>query len=146
MAKKRMTREQRRAQLISVGLRIFGTLGCSGTSTCLLAAEAGITEPILYRHFAGKLEYFAACVQHAVEQIVADDRSEYLPIVLDAALFHGHESLVRDALAPLAGTPRSPEWLGLQLQSIIARTQEKRYGRAKRIITKRGQCRVPRAA
>lgn len=42
-------------------MRVFSTGSYSGATTAEIAREAGISEPILYRHFASKRElYFAA--------------------------------------------------------------------------------------
>lgn len=56
----RMTRSDRRAQLLAVGRRCFAERGYHGTSVGDLAREAGCSEAVLYQHFGGKLELFLA--------------------------------------------------------------------------------------
>jgi AcrR family transcriptional regulator len=59
----RMTREGRRAQLLSVGRGLFAERGYHGTSVGDIAREAGCSEAVLYQHFGGKLELFLAVLE-----------------------------------------------------------------------------------
>jgi AcrR family transcriptional regulator len=56
----RLKAPQRREQLMSVATKIFAQWGYNGATTAAIADAAGVTEPILYRHFSGKQELFAA--------------------------------------------------------------------------------------
>jgi len=58
----RMRAPERRRQLLEVAAKLFAERGYRGTTTAELAAEAGITEPILYRHFENKLDLFVTLV------------------------------------------------------------------------------------
>ena len=58
----RMRAQQRRRQLLEVAATLFARLGYRGTTTAELAKAAGITEPILYRHFRNKLDLFVTLV------------------------------------------------------------------------------------
>lgn len=49
--RKRMTREERRQQIVEVTLRLIQERGLLGATTPGIAAAAGVTEPTLYRHF-----------------------------------------------------------------------------------------------
>jgi AcrR family transcriptional regulator len=44
---------------------VFSTGSYSGATTADIAREAGISEPILYRHFASKRELYFACLDEA---------------------------------------------------------------------------------
>jgi AcrR family transcriptional regulator len=46
-------------------MKVFSTGSYSGATTAGIAAEAGISEPILYRHFASKRELYFACLDEA---------------------------------------------------------------------------------
>ena len=46
-------------------MKVFSTGSYSGATTAELAREAGISEPILYRHFASKRELYFACLEEA---------------------------------------------------------------------------------
>ena len=59
----RLKAPQRREQLISVATKLFAERGYEATTTAAIAEAAGVTEPILYRHFEGKQELFVAIVR-----------------------------------------------------------------------------------
>jgi AcrR family transcriptional regulator len=63
----RLKAAQRRDQLIEVATKLFAKNGYEATTTAAIAVAAGVTEPILYRHFKGKQELFVAIVR-AVSQ------------------------------------------------------------------------------
>ncbi len=54
----RMCAEERRAQLLEVARDLFSSIGYKETTTAMIAARAGVSEPILYRHFSSKLALF----------------------------------------------------------------------------------------
>ncbi len=56
----RLKAPQRREQLIEVATKIFAKWGYNAATTAAIADAAGVTEPILYRHFASKQEMFVA--------------------------------------------------------------------------------------
>lgn len=59
----RLKAAQRREQLIDVATRLFAKSGYEATTTAAIAEAAGVTEPILYRHFKSKQELFVAIVR-----------------------------------------------------------------------------------
>jgi AcrR family transcriptional regulator len=59
----RLKAPQRREQLISVATRLFAERGYEATTTAAIADAAGVTEPILYRHFDSKQDLFVAIVR-----------------------------------------------------------------------------------
>lgn len=64
----RLKAPQRREQLIEVATKLFAERGYESTTTKEIARAAGVTEPILYRHFASKQELFVAIVRAMSEQ------------------------------------------------------------------------------
>ena len=57
----RLPAAERRQAIVEAAMRVFSTGSYSGATTADIARAAGISEPILYRHFASKRElYFAA--------------------------------------------------------------------------------------
>jgi AcrR family transcriptional regulator len=54
----RLTRAERKRQLLAQAKQLFATLGYHATTTEKIAAAAGVTEPILYRHFDSKKALF----------------------------------------------------------------------------------------
>ena len=61
---KRMSAGDRRTQLIEVALELFSKHGFSGTTTREIAAAAGVSEAIIFRHFASKEELYAALLEY----------------------------------------------------------------------------------
>ena len=59
----RLKAPQRREQLIDVATKLFASFGYDATTTAAIAKAAGVTEPILYRHFKSKQELFVAIVK-----------------------------------------------------------------------------------
>jgi TetR/AcrR family transcriptional regulator len=56
----RMPGEDRRRQLLKVAIESFAQNGFSGTKTKEIAAAAGVSEAILFRHFASKEDLYHA--------------------------------------------------------------------------------------
>jgi AcrR family transcriptional regulator len=67
----RLKAEQRKEQLVKVATQVFAKGGYAATTTAEIAEAAGVTEPILYRHFKNKQELFVAIVQEVSEATVA---------------------------------------------------------------------------
>jgi AcrR family transcriptional regulator len=63
----RLKAAQRRSQLIEVATKLFARGGFDATTTAAIAYAAGVTEPILYRHFRSKQEMFVAIVRDVSE-------------------------------------------------------------------------------
>ncbi len=64
------TPEQRREQLLEAADRVVQRDG-SAASMNLIAAEAGITKPILYRHFGDKGGLYRALAARHIDQLLA---------------------------------------------------------------------------
>jgi len=58
-----MTGGERRAQIVRMALDLFARDGFRGTTTRELASAVGVSEPVLYQHFANKKELYTAIVQ-----------------------------------------------------------------------------------
>ena len=65
IAPTRLPAAERRQALVEAALRVFIVRSYRGSTTAEIAREAGISEPILYRHFPSKRKLFLACVDHA---------------------------------------------------------------------------------
>jgi AcrR family transcriptional regulator len=89
---------ERRLQILRVAMRLFSHRGFGGTTTKEIALAAGVSEAMVFRHFATKKELYSAildhkaCLQDAMDplQRVAeaverkDDRAVFEGIALDA--------------------------------------------------------------
>jgi AcrR family transcriptional regulator len=71
----RKSAEQRRDEIVEIGIRQFGLAGYNGTSTEAIAREAGISQPYLFRLFKTKRELFLACFDVVHERIHETFRS-----------------------------------------------------------------------
>jgi AcrR family transcriptional regulator len=63
----RRTADERRDEILRVAFLAFGTRGYEGTSTEDIAAEAGISQPYLFRLFGTKKQLFLAAVERVHE-------------------------------------------------------------------------------
>jgi TetR/AcrR family transcriptional regulator len=73
----RLPAEERRKQLIEVAIDLFSKKGFGGTTTREIAAAAGVTEAIIFRHFATKQDLYTAILDYkghstGVDQWIAD--------------------------------------------------------------------------
>jgi AcrR family transcriptional regulator len=60
----RMAAAERRQHLVETAIRLFTDGSYRGTTTAEIARAAGVSEPILYRHFASKRELYLAGLEH----------------------------------------------------------------------------------
>lgn len=67
----RMAAPARREALIDTACGVFARSSYRGTTTKAIAAEAGVTEPILYRHFPSKRDLYLACLDAAWARVQA---------------------------------------------------------------------------
>jgi len=67
---RRLPAAQRRRQLLDTAARLFAERGYAGATTSELAKAAGVTEPIIYRHFKSKKELFIALIDETGEETI----------------------------------------------------------------------------
>lgn len=60
----RMAGEARRQQIVLVAMRLFSERGFRGTTTKEIAQAAGVSEAIIFRHFATKDDLYNAIIDH----------------------------------------------------------------------------------
>lgn len=94
----RMTGEDRRMQILRVAMCLFSQRGFRGTTTKEIALAAGVSEAMVFRHFATKEQLYSAILDHkaclhetmdplhVVAEAVArkDDRGVFEGLALDA--------------------------------------------------------------
>ena len=61
----RLPAAERRTAIVAAALEVFGSGSYGGSTTAEIARAAGVSEPIIYRHFASKRELWFACVDEA---------------------------------------------------------------------------------
>jgi AcrR family transcriptional regulator len=87
---RRMRRADRREQILDAATRAFARAGFTATGLDDVAAEAGITRVLLYRHFDSKADMYRAVLERVgrrlAEQVGTDDYDERaIPSLLRAA-------------------------------------------------------------
>jgi AcrR family transcriptional regulator len=98
----RMTGDERRSQILQVAIKLFSLYGFRGTTTKEIARAAGVSEAMVFRHFATKDELYhaildwKACEGRAVNplEMIAeataskDDEKVFYQIILGALNKH----------------------------------------------------------
>jgi AcrR family transcriptional regulator len=67
----RLTPDERRAQLLDLGVRLLATRSLDELSIDLLAEEAGISRGLLYHYFGNKHAFHEAVVRRAADDLIA---------------------------------------------------------------------------
>jgi AcrR family transcriptional regulator len=70
-----MPRNARRAQLLDSALDVFVANGYHAAAMDDIADRAGVSKPVLYQHFPGKLDLYLALLDNACDQMVANVRT-----------------------------------------------------------------------
>jgi AcrR family transcriptional regulator len=81
LPRRRVPRPEREAQLISIALPKFAARGLHAVSVDEVAAEAGVTKPMVYAYFGSKDGLFEACAEAAargLEEALAASAAEHL--------------------------------------------------------------------
>jgi TetR/AcrR family transcriptional regulator len=67
----RLPAEERKAAVLACACGIFSTGSYRGTTTAEIARQAGVTEPVLYRHFASKRDLYLAVLEESWSRLRA---------------------------------------------------------------------------
>lgn len=87
----RLPAAKRREQLLDCAAKLFAKSGYARATTAELAKAAGVTEPIIYRHFSSKRDLFVALIERAAHRTIqqwedllgnANDPAERLTVLL----------------------------------------------------------------
>jgi AcrR family transcriptional regulator len=147
---RRLRRPDRREQILDAATRAFAGSGFAGTSLDDVAAEAGVSRVILYRHFDSKADLYRKILERVCTRLLAacgdrDFTDATLPALVEVAqadadgfrlLFHHatRELEFRDEMsqfsaamtdtahAELAGRNLDPAWAqwAAQLSAVVA--------------------------
>lgn len=87
----RLSLDERRAQLLALGLRLFGERSYDELSIDEIARAAGVSKGLLYHYFPSKRDFYVEVVRSAAEQLLGrtdpqEDGPEALLLGLDAYL------------------------------------------------------------
>jgi AcrR family transcriptional regulator len=102
----RMAGELRRLQILRVAVHLFSQHGFRGTTTKEIAQAAGVSEAMVFRHFATKQELYAAILDHKAcagvqfqnpREMLSDavrrkdDRAVFETLAFEALQHHEHD-------------------------------------------------------
>lgn len=101
-----MPGDERRQQLLHVAMRLFSEKGFSGTTTKEIANAAGVSEAMVFKHFANKDELYSAILDHkacdrafrnpfqeiAEKAAAKDDFGVFYTMALNALSHHAEDS------------------------------------------------------
>lgn len=89
--RRRLSADERRQAVLEAACREFTRSSYRGTTTADIAQAAGISEPILYRHFGSKRDLYLACLDEAWrrfrelgEEAIESDPRHCLGAIADA--------------------------------------------------------------
>jgi AcrR family transcriptional regulator len=101
--RQRLRADERRQAVVDTACRVFSRSSYRGATTAEIAREAGISEPILYRHFGSKRELYLACLDEAwsafraeSEEAIRRDPDKCLGAIADAYMRGGKRLRVID--------------------------------------------------
>jgi TetR/AcrR family transcriptional regulator len=86
--------EHRRRQIIQVAMNLFSAKGFEGTTTREIAKAAGVSEAIIFRHFATKEDLYAAIIDFIIQ-----GHSESFYTELNQAIESRNDTAVFETLA-----------------------------------------------
>ncbi|EIE97689.1 TetR/AcrR family transcriptional regulator [Saccharomonospora glauca] len=66
----RLPRTERRAQLLAAAQEVFAANGYHAAAMDDIAERAGVSKPVLYQHFPGKLDLYIALLESHVDNLV----------------------------------------------------------------------------
>ena len=89
----RLPRRERRAQLLDSALEVFVAQGYHAAAMDDIAERAGVSKPVLYQHFPGKLDLYLALLDAACDDVIDNCRT---------ALAATHDNKTRVAAAMAA--------------------------------------------
>ena len=93
MARRRLPADQRRAKIEQAAARLFAQRGYAATKLDDIAAAAGVTKPMLYRHFESKKALHLALLAKHRDELLGrmvetagsqEPLGSRLPVILDA--------------------------------------------------------------
>lgn len=103
----RMAGEERRLQILRIAVRLFSQRGFRGTTTKEIAQAAGVSEAMVFRHYATKEELYSAILDHKAcaggqlqdpQDMLADavqrkdDRMVFEKLAYEALQHHEHDT------------------------------------------------------
>ena len=115
---RKLTAKERRNQLLRIAKELFSEFGFRSTTTKAIAAAAGVTEGVIFKHFASKKDLYASILDNKANEIGIESwRNE-----LDAlARCKDDKSLACSVVKHILETDREdPQFQRLTLQAALS--------------------------
>lgn len=110
-----MAADERRSQILRIAVQLFSQHGFRGTTTREIATAAGVSEAMVFRHFATKQELYAAIIDYkACQSDLSNLRENFAELIQSKNDF---QVFYTWALNSLNNQAQSPEFLRLMLYS-----------------------------
>jgi AcrR family transcriptional regulator len=113
----RMSGDERRSQILRVAIRLFSQCGFSGTTTKEIAREAGVSEAMVFRHFATKSELYDAILD--CKACEGEIRNPFEMVQEEMEAKNDEQVFYKLMLNALSRHERDPEFMRLLLHSAL---------------------------
>jgi AcrR family transcriptional regulator len=125
-ARQRLQIDERRAQLLELGIRLFSERAYDDVSIDDIADEAGISKGLLYHYFGSKRDFYVATVREAAGQLLARTETDPAlpPNERAAAGLDGYLSFVEEHAQPYAALMRSGIGADPEVASVVEETRD----------------------
>ena len=101
----RLPRSARRAQLLEAAQEVFVGSGYHAAAMDEIADRAGVSKPVLYQHFPGKLDLYLALLDQHSGELVALVRAALASTTRQQAAGRRHHRGVLRVRGPATGAP-----------------------------------------
>jgi TetR/AcrR family transcriptional regulator len=116
--RKRFSSQERRNQLLQIAVGLFSQRGFEGTTTKAIAAAAGISEAIIFQHFANKEELYASILDYKATETGLKEWEEQLRTCAERL---DDEALIFSMVGRiLEGNRCDPQFQRLMFQSALS--------------------------
>jgi TetR/AcrR family transcriptional regulator len=116
--RKRFSAEERRNQLLDIALGLFSERGFEGTTTKSIAAAAGVSEAIIFQHFATKEELYTGILDYMAQKSKMEEWEYQLRQHAEA---QDDEALVLSMVERILESNRSdPRFQRLTFQAVLS--------------------------
>lgn len=125
--RKRYLLDDRRAQLLELGLRLFSERSYDEVSIDDIAEQAGISKGLLYHYFGSKREFYVATVREAAAQLerrIAPDPTLPLPERAGAGI-EAYLAFVEEHAGAYAALMRSGLGVDPEVAAIVEETRDR---------------------
>jgi len=113
----RLSGTERREQLLTIAVDLFSRKGFKGTTTREIAAAAGVTEAIIFRHFETKEHLYRAIID---QRLNSSDAAAWIAGLQAAMDKDDDEAVVRQLIAAIIETHKNdPKFERLMLYAAL---------------------------